>query len=388
METKYGDNIVDVEDWFKRLAERLSKNAQTLEWKRILMGSAKRCNLLKQALTEVFKTSSGLKLRPDPLDIFAFTDYVNLDNLYVIILGQDPYPNDHACGLSFSSLQEKCPDSLRHVLSCVGKSEDMSYADFDMYDLRPWCRQGVLLLNSSLTTVSRNINHIDCWKIYVEKIIKRIVIKTIDLGKSEIYWLLWGKVAEKWGSIIEQKNINRIHKILEWGHPSPLNSANSSRENPKSFYNCDHFDVISAARSRRGLKPIIWGSRALSKVIIVFVSKYKSGYKYYIYAGYGIDEFHKIEMQEELKIGEVMDIVIDDIFSFSPLYDVRMYVDINADKNKKEIENHKFKFLSGKNSENDDEIEISAIALTEKKIKRYTDDSSYKIECIKKLREW
>lgn len=143
----------------------------------------------------------------------------------VVIIGQDPYPNDNACGLCFSS--EQITPSLRNIMTCV---------DLDSSNLEHWAEQGVLLLNTSLTYPG----DYRYWEPFITKVIKCLPSKTP--------FFLWGNHAKK-------LNVGKGIRY-EYSHPSPMS---------RIPFNCDHFQQVNEV-----LKvPINWQRNELKDEICV-----------------------------------------------------------------------------------------------------------------------
>ena len=151
--------------------------------------------------------------------IFNAFEKCNFNDLKVVIIGQDPYHGDgEANGLCFSVNDGiKIPPSLKNIFAEIN-------ADFDSIflptngNLDRWAKQGILLLNASLTVkkdVANSHKHLK-WNVFTNN-----VINYISDNSNNIVFLLWGSFAQKKGNKINRDN----HLVLECGHPSPL-SAN------------------------------------------------------------------------------------------------------------------------------------------------------------------
>ena len=150
--------------------------------------------------------------------IFAAFDFCALDDLKVVIIGQDPYhgPNQ-ANGLSFSvSDGIQHPPSLINIFKEISTDLNQEYPQSG--NLEKWAKQGVLLLNATLTVRAHEAgsHQKKGWEIFTDE-----VIKQISKEKEDVVFLLWGGFAKKKSKLIDKKK----HHILESGHPSPL-SAN------------------------------------------------------------------------------------------------------------------------------------------------------------------
>ena len=183
----------------------------------------------------VFEVEEGKRFVPkikNTLNAFKFCD---LKDLKVVIIGQDPYPwlyKNHpdgtvADGLAFSCGNSmKIQPSLEYIYNAMGKEpEDRNP------DLKYLAEQGVLLLNSALTVeVNKPGTHYTIWKPFIN-----IVIDTINYNKSDIVYILLGKVAQQYEDVIDDSNL-----ILKASHPA---SAGYN----KGVWNCE--DVFNRANN-------------------------------------------------------------------------------------------------------------------------------------------
>ena len=173
------------------------------------------------------------------------------EKLKVVIIGQDPYIGQgEAMGLSFSVARgKKVPASLNNIYKCLINNGYIKEAP-NHGDLTAWAKQGVLLFNASLTTILGKSNaHCNIWKNYTSEIIRHLSAES-----TGIIFVLLGKDAQEKKSLID----SRKHHILEWGHPSPLNRANSTDSNPANFKYCDVFTRANDILIDRGDEPINW----------------------------------------------------------------------------------------------------------------------------------
>jgi uracil-DNA glycosylase len=161
--------------------------------------------------------------------VFKALELCPIDKARVVILGQDPYhKKGQAHGLAFSvTNDQKPPPSLRNILKEV--QSDVGRSRPEETDLTPWAKQGVLLLNTSLT-VRKGApgSHAKIgWKYFTQSILKRVAAR-----RSPVVFILWGAHAQKAGAFLCHNNYKR-HIILKAAHPSPLSS--------KGFFGCKHF---------------------------------------------------------------------------------------------------------------------------------------------------
>jgi len=189
-------------------------------------------NLLKDVIDNINKSVNDPNLLC-PAPELIFNAFKRIKNLNVVIIGQDPYPNRrNACGVAFSvPRRQPVPDSLYNIYKCLLHHKLIKNIP-DHGCLDKWIDQGVLLLNSSLTTVIGKPNSHLFWHKYTDKIISDISDKY-----DHVVFMLWGKFAEQKSNLINAKK----HHVLIWGHPSNTNFVNKDDNNLKNFKYCDHF---------------------------------------------------------------------------------------------------------------------------------------------------
>lgn len=192
------------------------------------------------------KLKDKKNVTPNQKDWFNWCRYTELSDVHVIILGQDPYHKEGcAHGLSFSCLKG-IPPSLRNIYKCLIKNQCISGMPTHG-NLTSWSDQGVLLLNSSLSTMVGNAgSHMTLWKPYIDLVIQNIGKYHYDNNKQLIF-LLWGSFAQSFINIIDDD----YHICLTSIHPSPL-AQNTTDE--KKFINCNHFTFINEYLNRDGFK--------------------------------------------------------------------------------------------------------------------------------------
>jgi uracil-DNA glycosylase len=165
----------------------------------------------------------------------------DLNKIKVVIIGQDPYPRaGDAHGLAFSCMTG-IPASLRNIYKCLLANKLISEIP-DSGNLEYWASQGVLLLNTALTTVIGQPNaHSDIWEEYVVGLIKLIS------AKKPLIFMLWGNNARSLAPHLDDKSI-----IMEWSHPSPMAQVK------QSFIKCTHFKDANKYLIKLGKEPIDW----------------------------------------------------------------------------------------------------------------------------------
>lgn len=178
-------------------------------------------------------------------NIYKALELTDLNDVKVVILGQDPYHNiNQAHGLSFSVLpsQPVLPPSLKNIFKEI--HDDIGcYIPNNGY-LEKWAKEGVLLLNTVLTVREHEANsHKDKgWEIFTDSI-----IEILNKQDRPIVYMLWGGPAQKKAKMLN----NPKQLILKAPHPSPLSSY-------RGFFGCKHFSKANEFLSQNGLEPIDW----------------------------------------------------------------------------------------------------------------------------------
>lgn len=201
--------------------------------------------------TEYFKTLwdkvkneyATTKVFPPKNQIFRALELTAFDDVEVVIIGQDPYHNDYqANGLCFSvSEQVAAPPSLKNIF--IELKDDLGVVRTSK-ELDDWARQGVLLLNATLTVRAHSPNsHKDLgWEKFTDFIIKEISDK-----KENVVFVLWGAFAQKKAELIDPAK----HFILKSAHPSPFSVH-------RGFFGSKPFSKINEYLVAKGKKPISW----------------------------------------------------------------------------------------------------------------------------------
>ena len=182
---------------------------------------------------------------PDKENIFRVFRETSLSEVKVVIIGQDPYhgPNQ-ANGLCFSVRKGiNHPPSLKNIFKEIKSDLNVPYPNSG--DLSAWSKQGVLLLNATLTVRAHQAgSHQQLgWEKFTDA-----AINAISIHKKNVVFLLWGGFAKKKAKLIDATN----HKILTSGHPSPL-SANRGL-----WFGNNHFSLTNEYLSSIGHKTIDW----------------------------------------------------------------------------------------------------------------------------------
>lgn len=198
--------------------------------------------ILKQEIDRRYETS---RVFPEQNDIFRAFSLTKLDNLKVVILGQDPYHGfGQAQGLAFSTPANiKNPPSMQNILKEIYEGLGKPSVCVNG-DLSPWARQGVLLLNTVLTVEEAKAgSHQKLgWEVFTDNI-----IKYISQNCSDMIFLLWGTPAIRKKELIDETK----HYILTSVHPSPLSAY-------RGFFGCKHFSRANDILVSLKKEAILW----------------------------------------------------------------------------------------------------------------------------------
>lgn len=192
----------------------------------------------------VSEREKGKRIFPKGSAWFRALDLTPLEEVRVVILGQDPYHGPgQAHGLCFSVQPGvQTPPSLVNIFKEL--ESDLGIRPARHGCLEHWAKQGVLLLNSVLTVeMGRAASHRDHgWERFTDQIIREVNAKT-----EPVVFLLWGSYAQKKAAFVNTAR----HLVLKAPHPSPLSAHNG-------FFGCKHFSKANTFLNERGLKPIDW----------------------------------------------------------------------------------------------------------------------------------
>lgn len=225
-------------------------NAIRLEnsWKELLKDQFEQPYFLNLSRRLHNERNSGAVIYPPGPLIFNAMELCPVQQVRLVILGQDPYPNPgQAHGLCFSVPPEVPPPrSLINIFREL--CDDLHLPPPPHGCLEAWARQGVLLLNTCLTVGAyRAASHFGWgWETFTDTIISRI-----STSREQLVFFLWGNPARNKKNLIAS---NRGHLILETSHPSPLSAH-------RGFLGCRHF---SQANTFLGDRAIEWNLGALT----------------------------------------------------------------------------------------------------------------------------
>lgn len=191
-------------------------------------------------LNEEYKTK---RIFPPQEKIFNALNLLPIDKVKVVIIGQDPYHTyGQADGLAFSCHNGTPQPSLKNIFKEI--HDDLRIDMSSSTDLTPWAKQGVLLLNTSLTVVEHKpASHAnELWHTFT-----REIIKILNERNQPIVFLLWGNHAKSFMPLLNNPN----HLVLTSAHPSPFSAYSG-------FFGCRHFSKANKFLTDYNLTPIDW----------------------------------------------------------------------------------------------------------------------------------
>ncbi|MBW4361740.1 uracil-DNA glycosylase [Flavobacterium taihuense] len=214
-------------------------------WQTILSDEIEKPYFLELMDTVDLEYQNSVCFPPKGLIFSAFNN-CSFENIKVVIIGQDPYHGDgEANGLSFSVNDSvRIPPSLRNIFRELTTDLDSIFLP-SSGNLEAWAKQGVLLLNASLTVRKDNANshkHLK-WNLFTDAVIQKISDE-----KENVVFMLWGSFAQKKGAKIDREK----HFVLESGHPSPM-SANQGK-----WFGNKHFSQANLYLEKNNLQKIDW----------------------------------------------------------------------------------------------------------------------------------
>ena len=215
----------------------------TGDWQQALSGEFRQpyyASLYKKVRTE-YQTQ---KVFPPAGEMFNAFHFTPLEQVRVVILGQDPYHGDgQANGLCFSVKPGiQIPPSLINIFKEL--QEDCGCYMPDNGNLEKWAKQGVLLLNTVLTVRAHQaFSHRGIgWEQFTDA-----VIRILDEQERPMVFMLWGRPAREKARMLT----NPQHLVLQAAHPSPLSASNG-------FFGCRHFSKANDFLAGHGEQPIDW----------------------------------------------------------------------------------------------------------------------------------
>lgn len=199
----------------------------------------------KKLFETVGKEYATHQIFPAGDDIFNAFHFTPLDQVKVVILGQDPYHGDgQAHGLCFSVKRGVMPPpSLKNIFTEIHSDLGIDF-DMSVGELTDWARQGVLMLNTSLTVREgmAGSHRGKGWEILTDRIIELLNERDVPTA-----FILWGNNAKSKMPLIT----NPKHAVFTAAHPSPLSAYNG-------FFGCRHFSKVNEFLKNNGIEPIDW----------------------------------------------------------------------------------------------------------------------------------
>ncbi len=196
---------------------------------------------LENFVDEAYKSSTCY---PPISEIFSAFRHCAFDNVRVVFIGQDPYHGPmQANGLCFSVKDEiRIPPSLKNIFKEL--QSDLGKPIPTTGNLENWAKQGVLLLNTTLTVRegAAGSHQKKGWETFTNAVIKMVSEK-----KQHVVFILWGNFAQQKTSLIDSNK----HLILTSAHPSPLSAYHG-------FFGCKHFSLCNSYLNQHHLAPIVW----------------------------------------------------------------------------------------------------------------------------------
>lgn len=212
-------------------------------WKALLQGEFEQ-DYFARLVAFVKQAYATQTVYPPAKYIFNAFDLCPFDKVKVVILGQDPYHEPgQAHGLSFSVPEGiSFPPSLQNIFKEI--ESDMGYAPLRNGNLERWAKQGVLLLNATLSVQAHQAgsHQNKGWETFTDA-----VIAQLSKEREHLVFLLWGSYAQRKGAVIDASK----HLVLKSVHPSPLSAY-------RGFFGNHHFSQANAYLAQHGLSPIDW----------------------------------------------------------------------------------------------------------------------------------
>jgi len=212
-------------------------------WKKRLKGEFEK-EYFKNLREFVHYEYENEKTYPRPNNMFRAFNLCPFDKVKVVILGQDPYHGEgQANGLCFAVGDgQRLPPSLQNIFKEM--ESDLGHEVEKTGDLERWAKQGVLLLNSTLTVRASDAGSHQGkgWEQFTDAAIKKLSDE-----REGIVFMLWGNYAKLKGAEIDWEK----HLILEAAHPSPFAAH-------KGFFGCKHFSQANEYLEKKGGKVIEW----------------------------------------------------------------------------------------------------------------------------------
>jgi uracil-DNA glycosylase len=213
-------------------------------WKAPLAPEFARLHMQQLKRFLIDRKAAGARIFPKGSEYFRALDLTPLDQVRVVILGQDPYHGEgQAHGLCFSVRPGvRTPPSLVNIYKEM--ESDLGIPRPRHGFLEHWAKQGVLLLNSVLTVeMGQAAAHQGKgWELFTDAVIRQVNVK-----RDPVVFLLWGSYAQRKAGFVDTER----HLVLKAPHPSPLSAHNG-------FFGCGHFSRANTFLEAKGMVPIDW----------------------------------------------------------------------------------------------------------------------------------
>ncbi|KAI9318627.1 uracil-DNA glycosylase-like protein [Dichotomocladium elegans] len=241
---KSKDLLADLSEEHKELLE-LEMTTMHPEWIKALKPEFTKAYFIQLKKFLRAETAANKKIFPPAPEIYSWSNYTPPSKVKVVIIGQDPYHNDgQAHGLCFSVKKGvNTPPSLVNIYEALRRD----YPEFKKPNhgfLENWAKQGVLLLNTSLTVRAHepSSHSKKGWEQLTDSIISHLSEK-----KAHIVFMLWGAHAQARAGRIDKTK----HLVLKAVHPSPLSAH-------RGFFDCNHFKQANEYLNKNAREPINW----------------------------------------------------------------------------------------------------------------------------------
>ncbi len=215
-----------------------------MNWKTLIKSESEK-DYFKSLTDFILKDSEQHIIYPPHKNIYKAFNLTPFNKVKVVVLGQDPYINENqAQGLAFSVPKDcQIPPSLKNIFKEINSDLNQTH-QFTHGNLEGWAKQGVLLLNTTLTVRAGQSNsHKDKgWEIFTDK-----AISLLNDHPNNLVFILWGASAKSKSKLIT----NTKHLIITAAHPSPL-SAHNGFFGSKCFSKCNEFLI------NNNIVPINW----------------------------------------------------------------------------------------------------------------------------------
>ena len=201
-----------------------------------------------QSLSEFLRVQKqrGKRIYPPGKEIFAAFDHTPVEDVKVVIIGQDPYHGPgQAHGLCFSVRDGvPLPPSLVNIYKEIEQDLGLGPMPPGVGCLEAWADQGVLLLNSVLTVEAHRAGSHQGkgWEQFTDAVVDAIATRC-----TGVVFMLWGSYAQKKGAVVDRKR----HCVLTAPHPSPLSAH-------RGFFGCKHFSQANAYLEQQHKQAIDW----------------------------------------------------------------------------------------------------------------------------------